>query len=112
MQVVSSDCRGCTLQVLAAVEDSYGEVDEAKKETDAQEWDERNEQRRLAAENQNPTPVKGAAQQPARAQQSHATLSRLLQDKPAADAQQRGQRQNGRKTPALTEVIELDSDSS
>ena len=117
---------GCALQVLAAVEDSYGEVDEAKKETDALEWDMRNEQRRLAAESQNPTPVKSAAQQSARAQQSLAAASRLLQDKPAADAapsrllrdkpaadaQQRSGWQAGRKTPAVTDVIELDSDSS
>ena len=112
MQVMSSDWCDCTLQVLAAVEDSYGEVDEAKKETDALEWDMRNEQRRLAAESQNPTPVKGAAQQPARAQQSLTTVSRLLHDKPAADAQQRGQRQSAHKTPLVADVIDLESDSS
>ena len=109
-------CRptGCgrTLQVLAAVEDSYGEVDEARKEVDALEWDMRNEQRRLAAESQNPTPVKGAAQQPAAAQRSLATVPCLLQEQPATDAQQQSQRRVSRKAPAVTDVIELDSDSS
>ena len=91
------------------MEDSYGEVSEAKKEADALEWDMRNEQRKLAAESQNPTPVKAAAQQPERVL---ATVSRLLQDKPAADVQQCSRLQNARKMPALTDVIELDSDSS
>ena len=111
MQIMSPDWCDGTLQVLAAVEDSYGEVDETKKEADALEWDMRNEQRRLAAECQNPTPVKGVAQQPAAAQRSLATVPQV-QDKPAADVQQQSRRRTGRKTPALTDVIELDSDSS
>lgn len=96
------------LQVLAAVEESYGEVDETKKETDKLEWDMRNEQRRLAAESQNPTPAKGAAQQPAAAQQSLSTVSRRLDDKPAADAQQRSRRQTHRKPAASPDIITLD----
>lgn len=89
------------------MEDTYGQVDEAKQETDKLEWDMRNEQRRLATESHNVTPAKGAAKQPAMGQQSLATTSRLLQQhSPAAGAQQQSQRQT--RYESSPDVIELD----
>ena len=96
-----------SLQVLSAVEDTYGQVDEAKQATDKLEWDMRNEQRKLAAESQIATPAKIAAQRPVVGQQSLATASRLLlQPSPAAGAQQQSQRQTHYESSP--DVIELD----
>lgn len=108
MQVSSSQCFGWTLQVLSTVEETYGQVDETKQASDKLEWDMRNEQRRLAAESQSTTPAKGAAQQPAAARLSLAAASRLLQDMPAAQAQQRSQRQTRHRSAPSPDIIELD----
>lgn len=96
-----------SLQVLSAVEDTYGQVDEAKQAADKLEWDMRNEQRRLAAESQSATPAKGASKQPAPGQQSLAATSRLLQQHtPAAGAQQQSDRQT--RYESSPDIIELD----
>jgi len=90
------------LQVLETVEDRFGQVDEALQQADTREWEQRNEQRRLAAASQSTTPAKGAAG----AQQLVAAASRLLQHSPARPAQQRLSRTLYHSPPP--EIIELD----
>jgi len=81
------------------VEERFQQVDEAVQQADAREWEQRNEQRKLAAASQSNTPAKGAA-----AQRPLAAGSRLLQQSPARAVQHR---------PMLydsppSDVIELD----
>ena len=46
---------------MEVVEERFGQVDAALQQADTREWEQRNEQRRLAAASQSTTPAKGAA---------------------------------------------------
>ncbi|DBA83686.1 TPA: hypothetical protein ACH3X1_016793 [Trebouxia sp. C0004] len=89
-------------KVLETVEERFGQVDEALQQADTREWEQRNEQRRLAAASQSTTPAKGAAAP----QQSVTTATRLLQQSPCRPAQHRSTRMLYHSPPP--EIIELD----
>ena len=61
------------LQVLSAVEEKYGQVEEKLQILDTAEWEHQNQLRKAAAaagSSKPPTPAKGLAQQPSQAQSS------------------------------------------